>query len=374
MSTLNTLEIIFFLIFVFSFVIQMTYYLVFFSKLAFYSPELKNTNQLPSISVVIAARNEYQQLKNNLPQILNQNYPDFEVIVVNHASIDDTTSLLKELNIKYKNLKVIHIEKDLNFFHGKKFPLSIGIKSAQYDTLLLTDADCQPASQQWITNMASSFTGNTEVVLGYGPYISQKGLLNKIIRYDTFLVAMQYLSYALAGKPYMGVGRNLSYKKNLFYKNKGFTSHYNISSGDDDLFISSVANKKNTHIELSSESFMYSKPKQTFKEWVTQKKRHLSTGGSYPKKFKLLLGTYGASIILFYIFLVGISIITKGILLWIVLGLWFLKWLIQFIIHKKILTILKEKQLLLFSLIWEPVHALVLPFLIFGKKKKNKWK
>ncbi len=352
----------------------MTYYLVFFSKLAFYSPELKNTNQLPSISVVIAARNEYQQLKNNLPQILNQNYPDFEVIVVNHASIDDTTSLLKELNIKYKNLKVIHIEKDLNFFHGKKFPLSIGIKSAQYDTLLLTDADCQPASQQWITNMASSFTGNTEVVLGYGPYISQKGLLNKIIRYDTFLVAMQYLSYALAGKPYMGVGRNLSYKKNLFYKNKGFTSHYNISSGDDDLFISSVANKKNTHIELSSESFMYSKPKQTFKEWVTQKKRHLSTGGSYPKKFKLLLGTYGASIILFYIFLVGISIITKGILLWIVLGLWFLKWLIQFIIHKKILTILKEKQLLLFSLLWEPVHALVLPFLIIGKKKKNKWK
>lgn len=374
METFKTLEIIFFIIFVFSFVIQMSYYLFFFSKLAFYSPDLKNSDQLPPVSVVIAARNEYQQLRNNLPLILNQNYPYFEVIVVNHASNDDTASLLKELKIKYKNLKVIHIEKDLNFFHGKKFPLSIGIKSAQYDTLLLTDADCQPVSQQWITNMASSYTGNTEVVLGYGPYIFQKGLINTIIRYDTFLVAMQYLSYALAGKPYMGVGRNLSYKKNLFYKNKGFTSHYNISSGDDDLFISSVANKKNTHIELSPESFMYSKPKQTFKEWITQKKRHLSTGGSYPKKFKLLLGTYGASIILFYMFLIGVFIIAKGILLWIVLGILFLKWLIQFIIHKKILTILQEKQLLLFSLVWEPVHALVLPFLIIAKKKKNKWK
>jgi len=170
---------------------------------------------------------------------------------VNHASNDNTFDILRDLQLKYNNLNVVTIEQDLNFFKGKKFPLSIGIKSAKHEILLLTDADCKPNSDHWIKTMVSNYNTETEIILGYGPYNKSKGFLNMLIRYDTTMIALQYFSFALIGMPYMGVGRNLSYRRSTFYKIKDFTSHYSISSGDDDLFIKQVANNRNTKIELS---------------------------------------------------------------------------------------------------------------------------
>ncbi len=244
-------------LFLLSVIIQWIYYFLVFSKLAYYKEGTIQNTDHPPVSVIIAAHNEDYNLQKNLPNILKQQYPDFEVVVVNHASIDTTRDVLMDLQREFKNLKVVTIEQDLNFFKGKKFPLSIGIKSAKNELLLLTDADCKATSVNWIASMASHYTSKTEIVLGYGPYNKSGGFLNMLIRYDTFMIALQYFSFALMGLPYMGVGRNLSYRKSTFYKNKGFTSHYNIPSGDDDLFIMQIANKKNTKIEVSQNSFMY---------------------------------------------------------------------------------------------------------------------
>lgn len=373
MPEYNYLEISAAILLLITFIIQLVYYWFVFSKLAFHREEEGQTSGLPPVSVVVSAHNEYYNLKENLPVLLGQDYPDFEVVVVNHASEDDTAVLLKEFQQKYPLLKVITIEQDLNFFHGKKFPLSIGIKSASHEVLLLTDADCRPNSPYWIQKMAANYKDNTEVVLGYGPYQPEKSFLNRMIRYDTFMVAMHYLSFALKGFPYMGVGRNLSYRKSLFFNQKGFTAHYLLASGDDDLFIGEVANKKNTKVELSPKSFVYSKPKHSFKTWFIQKRRHLTTGTKYKTRFKFLLGTYSLSLVFFYIALLFL-LITRSIL-YFLLATWLLRLITQLIIHKKILHRLQEKQLLLFSLLWEPVYALIVPILgLIGLTSKySKW-
>jgi len=356
--------------------IQLLYYWVVFVRLAFYVPNHKPREEnTPPVSVVIAARNEYYNLNDNLPAILEQNYPSFEVVVVNHASDDDTAELLEQFKNRYPHLKVITIQQDLNFFKGKKFPLSIGIHEAKNDVLILTDADCKPASKNWIKNIAGHYSSiKTQVVLGYGPYEKKKGLLNLIIRYDTFMVAMQYLSFALMGNPYMGVGRNLSYRKSLFLQHKGFTSHYGIASGDDDLFIREVANKRNTEIELHPDSFVYSKPKSTFPDWWKQKKRHLSTSVKYKPGIKFLLGMFGFSQLLFYILFIVLLILKVN---WqLTLSIFVLRFVTQIIVHKKVTLLFKEPTLFLFSLLIEGVYILIMPLLTLAGifTKQSKWK
>jgi len=379
MVKFTQVEVVLLSLFFISVLIQLIYYWALFSKLAFYKKQPPATIEQPPVSVVLAARNEYHHLRKNLPAILEQKYPDFEVVVVNHASDDKTADYLKELQNRYSRLKVITIEQDLNFFHGKKFPLSIGIKSAAHEILLLTDADCRPASPFWISRMASNYNDRTEVVIGYGPYRKEKGFLNRLIRYDTFLVALQYLSFALAGKPYMGVGRNLSYRKSLFLKNKGFIAHYNVASGDDDLFINEVARKENTRTELAPESFVYSEPKHHFNEWFRQKRRHLTTGKKYKPKYKFLLGIYHLSLLTYYLSLVLIlwlTAATQQIVLFVTLSFVFLRFITRIAIQKKALNRLQEKQIFLFSLLWEPFHTLLMTvtgFLGFFTKT-TQWK
>lgn len=372
----STLELILLALFALTTLIQLAYYWIVFARLAFYVPD-GNTREenTPPVSVVIAARNEYYNLNNNLPAILEQNYPSFEVVVVNHASDDDTAELLEQFKNRYPNLKVVTIQQDLNFFKGKKFPLSIGIHEAKNDVLVLTDADCKPVSKNWIKNIAGHYDSvKTQVVLGYGPYEKKKGLLNLIIRYDTFMVAMQYLSFALMGNPYMGVGRNLSYRKSLFLQHKGFISHYGIASGDDDLFIREVANKRNTEIELHPDSFVYSKPKTTFSGWWNQKKRHLSTSVKYKPGIKLLLGMFGFSQLLFYILFIVLLILKID---WqLTLSIFLLRFFTQIIVNKKVTTLFKDPSLFLFSLLIDGVYILIMPILTLASifTKQSKWK
>ncbi|MBK9291341.1 MAG: glycosyltransferase [Bacteroidetes bacterium] len=286
-----------------TFLIQLYYYFVVFGRLALrrHKPKINNNPELPPVSVVICAHNEYLNLEKNLPEILAQDYTDFEVVVVDDCSDDGSDELLMDMARADNRLKVIRLTQHLNFFQGKKFPLSVGIKSAHHEHLLLTDADCRPASNQWIKTIMRRYVPGVEVVIGYSPYERRKGLLNLLIRFETLQTGMLYLSRALAGKPYMGVGRNISYLRQVFMRNKGFTAHYTVPSGDDDLFISQVAHKKNTVAEFGSDAQTISRPKITFGHWIRQKKRHLSASSHYKTGVKFFLGTYTASILLFYL-------------------------------------------------------------------------
>jgi cellulose synthase/poly-beta-1,6-N-acetylglucosamine synthase-like glycosyltransferase len=353
--------------------LQLIYFWVIFARFAFYRKKEKIVSPQP-VSVVICAKNEYYNLKNNLPLILNQDYPDFEVVVVNDASDDETIFLLQDMEREHKRLKVVNITQDLNFFKGKKFPLSLGIKSATHELLLLTDADCIPSGPNWIKEMAGNFDSKTEIVLGYGPYEKKNNLLNMMIRYETIMTAVQYFSYALSGMPYMGVGRNLAYRKSLFIKHKGFISHYTIKSGDDDLFINKAATSKNTQIEIHPDSYTFSPAKNIFRDWWYQKRRHLSTGKYYKPKHKFMLGMYSGSLVLMYLLVVVLLIIK--FYLYIVLAIVGVRLISQLIIFKKSMQRLNEKNLLLISPLFELFLLGFFPLIMLANLviKENKWK
>ena len=369
---LDTIPLALLLILSSVFLVQIAYYLIIFLRLSFYKMA-KPVEAREGVSVVICAHNEYYKLKDNLPLILDQDYPLFEVLVVNHASDDETGYLLSDLQREYPALRSIVIQEDLNFFTGKKFPLSIGIRSAKYDKVLLTDADCRPSSRNWITSMQSAYRKGIEVVIGYSPYSRSKGLLNRLIRFDTAHIATQYLSYALAGLPYMGVGRNLSYLKSVFYDNKGFIQHYRVRSGDDDLFINRVARKSNTAVVVNPEGFTYSEPKKSFSHWITQKRRHLTTSSHYRFKFKFLLGLYSLSLFGFYLF--AALMLSLNFSIFPVLGLVVLRMIVQYLVFAPCFSKLGERDLIFFI----PLLEIVLLLLNIGIgitnifRKPNTW-
>lgn len=237
----------------------------------------------------------------NLPGVLVQHYKTtHEVIVVNDNSYDESKYLLEELQKSFRQLRIVELTQEAKMIPGKKFPLAIGIKSAKYEILLLTDADCVPASENWISTMQSVYDEQTEIVLGYSAFHKKTGFLNKLTRWETFHSALQYLSYALAHNPYMGVGRNLSYKRELFFRHKGFSSINHTPGGDDDLFINKAASGKNTKITIHPDSFTLSEAPGTWSQWKKQKKRHYSTSKYYKRKHKLLLGLYALTHFFFY--------------------------------------------------------------------------
>jgi glycosyltransferase involved in cell wall biosynthesis len=294
-------EAILFYVFCSATAVQLFYFIFFFGRVAFFKPKKKVRSQQHPVSVVICARDEDENLARNLPGVLVQQYPStFEVVVVNDNSVDDSKYILQELKKTFKSLNVVELTQEAKLISGKKYPLSVGIREAEHEILLLTDADCVPASEYWIQKMQDGYDRDIEIVLGYGAYHKKKGLLNKLIRFETFHTALQYLSYALAGVPYMGVGRNLSYRKYLFIRHKGFSSMNHIPSGDDDLFVNKVASGKNTAVVLDPDAITRSIPKTTWKGWLRQKSRHYTTAKYYRPVHKFLLGLYFATQFIYY--------------------------------------------------------------------------
>lgn len=294
----SVILIVLFVIYVMAATAQLFFYLHYYLEVHRYKAEAGK--YMPSVSVIICARNEAENIEKFLPSVLSQDYPDYEVILVNDCSEDNSYDVLGDLLVRYPHLKVSTITRDPKFTHNKRFAQFIGIKAASKEILLFTDADCQPVSDTWLRSMVSHFDEKTDFVLGYGGYFKSSSLLGKYITYDTMVIAMQYLGMALKGKPYMGVGRNLAYRRSLFFDNKGFGTHNHLISGDDDLFVNSHATSTNTKVEYSAGAHTRSVPAQKLQEWITQKKRHMTTAPFYKASDKAILVAEPASRVIFY--------------------------------------------------------------------------
>ncbi len=358
-------------------IIQLFYYIFFFGKFNRYTKNTSydNSQNLPPVSVIICAKNESINLTNNLPKVLNQKYPnDFQVIVVNDASEDETDLVLARFKKDYTNLYYTTIPYDRQFRHGKKLALTIGVKAAKHEHMVFTDADCIPASENWLKYMAQGFSNTKEIVLGFGAYKKEKGLINRLIRFDTFYIAATYLSFALRGIPYMGVGRNLAYTKSLFNKVQGFKSHQHILSGDDDLFIKEAATSKNVNIVIHPDAHTISKPSSSFKEWKRQKSRHLTTSPYYKRPIKFLVGLESFSRQLFWcISLVSIFFSTFAITILLIV---FIKLIIQLSVLRITSKRLDQHNLYWSSVLFDGTLPLITALLFLGKKRnanKNKW-
>lgn len=277
----------------------------------------------PPVSVIICAKDEADNLRKFLPLVLQQDYPDFEVIVINDGSTDETEILLRDLLAEYKNLRTTFVPVGTSNLSTKKLGLTLGIKAAKNELLLFTDADCMPGDKMWIARMVRNFTPETEFVLGYGAYFPKQGFLNRLITYDTLFSGLQYLGMAIAHKPYMGVGRNLAYRKGTFFAQKGFAGSLHLSSGDDDLMVNRAATAQNTRVEVAPDSVTWSEPNISFREWLYQKQRHLSVSPYYRSSSKMRLLIEPLMRGIFYASLI-VSLIVGNVLVIIVSLLFFL--------------------------------------------------
>ena len=264
----------------------------------------------PGISIIIASRNALPLLENNLPNWLAQDYPNFEVIIANDRSTDDTPLYLIEQKELHPKLKVVSLDADFVKMGGKKLALTLAIKKAQYDHFLLTDVDCVPSSDQWLKHMATQFTREKQIILGTAPLKTGTGFLGALIQHENLLTAMHYLGLAASGKPYMGVGRNLAYTRNIYNEVNGFSSHHHIPAGDDDLFVQEASNATNTAICVNPDAFCFSDGPANWSAYWKQKKRHLWVGKSYQKGVKQLLAIYPMAQLFFW----------TTIILWFILG------------------------------------------------------
>lgn len=339
----------------------------------FKSVRLTTENNKPPVSIIICARNEDENLTEFLPKVLTQDYPEFEVIVVNDCSYDSTENVIDEFAKIFPNLRKANIKEDPYYKHGKKFAMLVGIKAAKYNCLLFTDADCYPSSNLWLQEMAAGFTTEREIVLGYGAYEKQKGFLNKLIRFDAFIIGVNYLSASIKNKPYMGVGRNLAYTKELFFREKGFSKHYHINSGDDDLFVNNAGNAVNTNVCIEKEAITYSKPKKTFKQWNIQKTRHLTTSPLYSAASKSKITFNYFSQYFFHLSLIPLAFYIQTVLL--IPSLLLLKVIVQAVMLNKASKKLNEKDLLAGSAVYELILLFIYPIFHISKLfyKPNKW-
>ena len=368
-----------------AFAVQLYYFIRYFWGIKRYHRKVERGDvefrtDRPPVTVVIAARDEEENLRSFLPFILEQDYPKYEVIVVNDGSTDSTEDYLSLMSKQNEHLRSTFVPTGTRSISTKKLSITLGIKAAKYDYILLTDADCMPEGNDWISSMMRNFTDETEFVLGYGGYMEKKGFLNKLIKYDTLFVAIQYLGMAAARKPYMGVGRNLAYRKQTFFDMKGFAGNLHLKSGDDDLLVNRGANEQNTRIEVAPESVTWSEPKKSFKGWYGQKERHLSVSTEYSDDSKRRLSVEPFTRGLFYASFLAIAVLAVLSLNWLLLGAALLLFITR---HALLLTLVNKSAKVLgerkfyFGVLFFDIFLplLSLHLLLFGRKNKNiRWK
>lgn len=355
-------------------IIQALFYIFLFGGFAFLKPK-KVAPKSIAVSVIICAKNEAENLKTFLPSVIAQHYPNFEIVLINDASKDDTLDVMHHFSKMHNNIKVVDVKSIEAFWGNKKYALTLGIKTAKNDFLLFTDADCKPISKYWIKDMSSRFSNKKTIVLGYGAYSKiKKSFLNKLIRFETLITAVNYFSFAKFGLPYMGVGRNLAYTKKEFFDANGFINHIKVRSGDDDLFVNQIATPQNTAICFSKGSFTESPPKTTFEDWIKQKRRHVSTAKHYKMKHKVLLTLLYTSSLLFWLFAL---ILLLTLFNWkIVLGIFIFRITLQYIILGISSKKLGETDLLAFLPFLE-IFLIITQLTIFINNlisKPNHWK
>ncbi|MFO7746079.1 MAG: glycosyltransferase [Psychroflexus sp.] len=358
----------------FLFLISILYILVQHYNIAFkllkqkksFSSSLQNTDP---VSIIICAKNEASNLSQNLIPVLEQDYPQFEVIVVDDKSTDSTSDIVQKFQKEFSNLKLL--KSIAEYSNSKRSALKQGIEASQHSTLLLTDADCRPISKNWISTMKAELSGSKSCVLGYSPHIRQSSFLNLIIQFETLQTAGLYLAQAIDNKAYMSVGRNVMYTKELFLKSEKFDNEKDLTSGDDDLLIQNIEDKSNISVCLIPESFVLSKPKVSWSAWWKQKLRHYSTAAHYDTKSQLFLGTYHFSHLIFWIgfLILAFSKYSKTVLMIFVVSI-LIKSLFM-IAYMRVLKVSKE-VLFLWPILEVSLLLLQLGLGIQGKLQKQK--
>ena len=382
----NNIEFVFLAVIFVLFVIQVSYYIFIYSRTLRYMKSVDGgyvpyTKEPYGVSVIVYAKNDAEHLGVYLPQILTQNYPNFEVIVVNDGSTDETRDIVTRLESEYDNLYQTYIPDEARSLSRKKLALTVGIKASKYDIVILTNANCSPAGKNWLSYMMRNFVEGVDIVAGYAYMDGAGQKKRRYVAYDRLMFVLRYVSYILLRKTYMAEGYNLAYRKYLFFKNKGFSRHLNLHYGDDDLFINEVATSDNTRVELSPESWMVVHYENNFKAWQELKLRYDFTSGYLNSNSKIMFGLERLTVYLFYVsvivlFVYGFycNLFFSGI----ALLLWLLRFIVQVMVYRRTAKRLSSNRLFFLLPIFDFMQTFVnVYYKIVGAYSRNKnftWK
>lgn len=382
----TNIELVFLVVIFILFVIQILYYIFLYSKPLRYMKsadrgDVLYTDELPGVSVIVYAKNDAEHLDVYLPQILVQNYPDFEVIVVNDGSTDETRDVVTRLESAHNNLYQTYIPDEARSLSRKKLALTVGIKAAKNDIVILTNANCSPVGKNWLSYMLRNFVEGVDIVAGYAYMDGTGQRKRRYVAYDRLMFVLRYISYILSHKTYMAEGYNLAYRKELFFNNKGFSRHLNLHYGDDDLFINEVATADNTRVELSPESRIVIHYENNFKAWQELKLRYDFTSGYLKTNSKLIFGLERLTVYLFYLFLIYLfvyglyfNLLFSGV----AFVLWMFRFIVQCVIYRKSAKRLSSNKLLFLLPVFDLLQTFVnVYYRIVGACSKSKnftWK
>lgn len=357
-------------------VLVLVYEIYYYFRYLWLYSEHHTSEAYPPVTVIVCAKNEAYLLRDYLQALVEQDYPEYEVIVVNDGSEDETPIVLGEYAKRYSHFRSTFVPVGARVCSSKKLALSLAIKSARYEHLLLTDADCCPASNQWIKQMMSGFGEGKQLVLGFGAYFVEKKVINRLIQYDTLFNGLQFIGMARAGKAYMGVGRNLAYLKSTFLNSGGFTGLINECAGDDDLVVNRVANRTNIAVVTTPDSVTWSEPKGSWQEWIHQKRRHLSVSHLYSHRSQLRIGIEPVMRAVFYALIITIAVVSSDQIVWMIAGgMWFIKWIIQALVLNISANRLGVAKVGIRGLWLDIVLPLITLYILLTKRfhPQNKW-
>ncbi len=356
------------------------YYLVFYGRFAFRKEKsVGESADFPPISIVITARDEAHHLIQSLPLLLTQDYPKFEVVLVNDKSRDETPQIVLEYKSRFPNLHYVDLATSISNLAGKKFPLANGIQAAKYDLLVFTDASCAPASPYWLQNVASKMIRKKKVVLGHTTFESCKGFMNKWLHYDALQTSIQAFSYNIAGMPVMANGYNLAYDGSLFFANREvFVAQARMPFGEDSIFISQVAKPDTVAVAASPDSVVV-QPRISFSKWFQQKKYDLVCRGFYTFAPRFWMKLFNWLSFLFYVAVAFAAVVAVWQQAWLYLGiaalLFALKVGMQYLTFAKSSKKLNEREAIPLLFLFDFLFTLLQPWICLASKfEKSKWK
>lgn len=232
------------------------------------------------ISILIAARNEAQNIETVIRDIFNQSYASelFELIVIDDHSEDETLSIAESLKVEFQNLKVLSNTNG----EGKKAALVTGIQEAKFETIATVDADCRVPSE-WLITMTSHWQqGQTKMLLGPIVLEAEPLILQQAQAMENLAIMGLTGGFGSHQKPIMANGANLFFDKKYFEEIGGYASSEN-PSGDDVFTMLQFSEKwpESVRFVKHYESAVLTRPEPTFSNFWQQRKRWLSKKGGY---------------------------------------------------------------------------------------------